>query len=180
MPYNRREFIRTTGLIAGSLLLFPKCGPAIPPYRIFSESEMLCLTALCEQIIPADQDPGATDAGVVHFIDKQTAIRFPQEKELFSKGIHALQAYCKSHSGKKFEKFESEKQIEVMQLIERGELPAGEWKADEQKSFFRKLTDRTMQGFYGSPRHGGNKDYASYRMLRLDYPIVLGQNRYRR
>ena len=35
-----------------------------------------------------------------------------------------------------------------------------------------------MQGFYGSPRHGGNKDYASYRMLGLDYPNIIGQNRY--
>ena len=36
-----------------------------------------------------------------------------------------------------------------------------------------------MQGFYGSPRHGGNRNYASYRMLGLEYPPVLGQNRYR-
>lgn len=180
MKYNRREFIKRAGLISGSLLLLPTCAPAIPPYRIFSENEMLCLTALCEQIIPVDEDPGATDAGVVHFIDKQTAIRFPREKGLFSSGIRALQSYCKFHLERKFEELESEKQIEVMKLIERGELPAGEWKEDEQKSFFRKLIDRTMQGFYGSPRHGGNKNYVSYRMLRLDYPIVLGQNRYRR
>ena len=35
-----------------------------------------------------------------------------------------------------------------------------------------------MQGFYGSPRHGGNKDYVSYRMLGLEYPDIIGQNRY--
>jgi len=34
-----------------------------------------------------------------------------------------------------------------------------------------------MQGFYGNPRHGGNRDYASYRMLGLDYPQLVGQDR---
>lgn len=179
MKYNRRKFIKKVGLITGTLLLFPKCTPAIPPYRIFSSAEMQCLSALCEQIIPADQDPGATDAGIIHYIDKQTAIRFPDEKELFSKGIDALQSYCRSLSGRLFEEFESEKQIEVMKLIERGKLPVDGWNEGDQKSFFRKLLDRTMQGFYGAARHGGNKDYVSYKMMRLDYPLVVGQNRYR-
>ena len=40
------------------------------------------------------------------------------------------------------------------------------------------IRDHTMQGFYGSPRHGGNKGYASYKMLGLEYPRVIGQNRY--
>jgi gluconate 2-dehydrogenase gamma chain len=35
-----------------------------------------------------------------------------------------------------------------------------------------------MQGFYGSPRHGGNRNYVSYKMLGLEYPVVMGQNRY--
>jgi len=36
-----------------------------------------------------------------------------------------------------------------------------------------------MQGFYGSPRHGGNKNNVSYKMMRLDYPVIIGQNRYK-
>jgi len=35
-----------------------------------------------------------------------------------------------------------------------------------------------MQGFYGSPRHGGNRNYASYKMMGLEYPRLIGQNRY--
>ena len=39
---------------------------------------------------------------------------------------------------------------------------------------------RTMQVFYGAPRHGGNKNFMSYKMLGLDMPVVTGQNRYGR
>jgi gluconate 2-dehydrogenase gamma chain len=37
-----------------------------------------------------------------------------------------------------------------------------------------------MQGYYGSPIHGGNKDYMSFDMLGLDYPLNIGQNRYQK
>jgi len=31
--------------------------------------------------------------------------------------------------------------------------------------FFQRQVDHMMQGFYGSPRHGGNKNEASWKML---------------
>jgi len=66
-----------------------------------------------------------------------------------------------------------------MQSMEKGEIKSDLWKVSP-KEFFNKLLDRTMQGFYGSPRHGGNKDYVSFKMMRLDYPALIGQNRYKR
>jgi gluconate 2-dehydrogenase gamma chain len=40
------------------------------------------------------------------------------------------------------------------------------------------VRQHSLQGFYGSPGHGGNREYISYRMLGIDYPKVIGQNRY--
>ncbi len=34
-----------------------------------------------------------------------------------------------------------------------------------------------MQGFYGSPQHGGNRGYASFKMLNLEYPHGVIQKR---
>ena len=79
----------------------------------------------------------------------------------------------------KFENLTGDMQIEIMEAMERGELPVGYWGETDQQVFFNRLVKRTMQGFYGSPRHGGNKNYVSYRMLKLDYPLVVGQNRYK-
>jgi gluconate 2-dehydrogenase gamma chain len=63
--------------------------------------------------------------------------------------------------------------------MEKGKLPLDDWGEMKQEQFFGKLVDHTMQGFYGSPRHGGNKDYMSYTMMGLEYPLVVGQNRYK-
>jgi len=181
MIYNRREFIKTAGLLYGSLLLLPGCTTSTnqEKYIVLKEKEADCLVALCERIIPADDYPGATDAGVIHFIDKQLRLRFPEEKELFRKGIESLQSWCRAKYNSNFEKLSTELQISTLQMMEKNEMPQDGWTVPPAK-FFNKLIARTMQGFYGSPRHGGNKDYMSFRMLKLDYPTLIGQNRYRK
>ena len=179
MNYTRRDFIRKMGLLYGSVLLYPSCTSNVTPYRVFTKAEAECLIALCEQIIPADQDAGATDADVITYIDRQTYLRFPNQLPTYQKGIAALQATCQEEHGMSFEKMDASRQIETMKQLEQGKLPAAHWEDISQQSFFSLVVSRTMQGFYGSPRHGGNKDYVSYRMLRLDYPLVVGQNRYR-
>ena len=179
--YNRRAFIKTMGLMTGSVLLIPACmhstSTTNQPYLVFTADEVVCLEALCGQLIPADQDPGAVETGVLHFIDRQIHLRFPNEKELFSGGIRSLQQWCTEQHRKRFEELSSPLQIEIMQAMERNEIDSEQWEPSP-KQFFDRLLNRTMQGFYGSPRHGGNKDYASYRMLKLDYPLLIGQNRY--
>jgi len=178
--YNRREFIKTLGLLYGSLLIAPACTPSSwkQSYQSFTEEEAACLIALCEQIIPADEFPGATDAGVIHYIDRQTKLRFPKEQTLFQNGVASLQDWCKATYNRVFEDLNAPTQISILQSMERNEIKSDLWKVSP-KEFFEKLLARTMQGFYGSPRHGGNKDYVSFKMMRLDYPALIGQNRYK-
>ena len=179
MNLSRRDFIKKMGLLYGSILLYPSCSRNMTSYKVFTDDEADCLIALCEQFIPADRDAGATDAEVIRFIDKQTHLRFPNDLPTYQKGVVALQASCKEQYGLLFEKLDPSTQIETMKKMEQGKLPALHWEQISQQSFFNLVLSRTMQGFYGSPRHGGNKNYVSYRMLKLDYPLLVGQNRYR-
>jgi len=177
--YNRRKFIGMLGAMYGSILLYPSCSrTTVSRYRVFTDAEADCLIALCEQIIPADHDPGATDAEVIYYIDKQAAERFHGDTALFKQGIAALQEYCRTQHGKLFEELDASVQIEIMKTMEQNKLPGGDWGDVKQSAFMGRAVERTMQGFYGSPRHGGNKDYVSYKMMKLDYPLLVGQNRY--
>ena len=178
---SRREFLKQAGLIGGALLLMPACRH-LPSsgYRVFSEDEAACLTALCEQVVPADEHAGASEAGVVNYIDKQASGRFPEDRAVFRDGIASLQAYSRDTHGDPFEQLGAKTQLSIMKDMERGKIPELYWdNPEDQKAFMRLVVLRTMQGFYGSPRHGGNKNYVSYRMLKLDYPLLAGQNRYR-
>ena len=43
------------------------------------------------------------------------------------------------------------------------------------KPFFDLLVAHTMQGFYGDPRHGGNRERVSWKMLGVASPPVRGR-----
>ncbi len=130
------------------------------------------------QIIPTDQDPGAREAGCVAYIDRQLVGPHQRFAERYRAGLASLAATCQALHAKPFEELSSAEQIKLLEKLESGQAPKEHWKTVSCGEFFQLVCDHTMQGFYGSPRHGGNKDYVSYRMLGLDYPNIIGQNRY--
>src|SRR5205807_5986419 len=97
------------------------------------------------QIVPADDAPGAKQAGVLYYIDRQLAgplkrfaaryhTNLPAFRDLPDLPFAAQTAFLSNLKG-------------------------------EPASFFQLVIDHTMQGFYGSPEHGGNRDEASWKML---------------
>lgn len=176
---NRRNFIKSASLAFGSVLLFPSCLKQNNIYRFFSPEEALCIIAFCEQIIPKDQSPGATDAGVIHYIDRQLSGVFHYDQEAYRNGIKNLQTYCTQKHWKPFEELIFDEQTKLLKMLESNQLTETGWSQGKPSDFFNLVRSHTMQGFYGSPIHGGNKDYMSFEMLKIDYPLVIGQNRYR-
>ena len=164
--------------MVGGVLLLPACYHEPAPFRIFTREEAACLVAVCERIIPGDNAPGATEAGVIYYIDKQLAGFFKNHRERYHAGLAALQSDCRNIFRKNFEDLGCEQQDRMLTFLEENSEKLQSWGDLNPSSFFNLVIDHTMQGFYGSPRHGGNKNYASYRMLGIGYPQVIGENRY--
>ncbi len=177
---NRRQFVKRAAIFYGSLLLLPGCvrGTKKEPLRVFTREEAESLGSICEQLIPTDNFAGARDTGVINFIDKLLYQRFPELTEPYKDGIRSLEAFCGETRGKAFARLEWNIQHSILEQMEKGELPPSFWGKTNQREFFNMVLRNTMQGYYGSPRHGGNKDHVSYRMMRLDFPLLAGQNRY--
>jgi gluconate 2-dehydrogenase gamma chain len=68
-----------------------------------------------------------------------------------------------------------EAQTAVLQDVEKGAVEAADWSGVEPAAFFALLREHTMMGFYGDPRHGGNKDRVSWRMLGVADPPIRGR-----
>ena len=137
------------------------------------------MISISEQFIPADKDPGASDANVINYIDKQLMGPLSRFQDEYRDGLAAFEQTCKEINGKSFMELEWEQQTSILEKMEGGELPAEYWDKVDQKTVFNLMLDHSMQGFYGSPRHGGNCNYVSYKMMKIDYPHVIGQNRYK-
>ena len=180
MALDRRAFLRTGMAGFGSILLMPSCFRQETSWLFFTEAEASCMIALCEQIIPADEHGGgATEAGVIHYIDRQLVAVFDYDQVVYQQGISALQAACLEIYGGRFETLDPAIQNFICTQLEENNLAGSDWGDLRQSRFFSLVVRHTMQGFYGAPRHGGNRNYMSYRMMGLDYPLVVGRNHYR-
>src|SRR5277367_7048834 len=61
--------------------------PVKVPLRFFTAPEAKIIQAACERILPSDETgPGATEAGVVIYIDRQLAGPYGRDKYRYTKG----------------------------------------------------------------------------------------------
>lgn len=157
---NRRRFLAVAvAATAGSTAC--RRTP-LSPWRFFRIEQAHTMTALCEQIIPSDEDPGASWAGVIRYIDRQLVRRFKQHQKIYRDGINELNRLA----GGRFETLDAASQLDLLNSIDREK---------KLRPFFDLVISHTMQGFYGSPRHGGNRDWTSWQML--DIPISPSRGR---
>lgn len=176
---DRREFLKASIMAFGGAIMLPSCLRNYTPFLFFTADEALLLTAICEQIIPADENgPGATQAGVIYYIDKQLYEVFTWEQDKYRLGLTAINESSLELFSANFDMLPTDKQLLFLKKMEGNELPDSYWKDNSASGFFRTIIQHTMQGFYGPPRHGGNKNYISYKMINLDYPYVVGRNLY--
>jgi len=176
---NRRRFIALSVLGVAGICLFSRCANhSWSQWRFLTEQESLLLDALVEQIIPTDEWPGASNAGVTNFIDLQLIGPYTRFQETYRKGLYAIQETCNTKFQKRFEELPWKEQTQFMESMSIGKMEGKNWENGLDWQLFSLIHDHSMQGYYGSPRHGGNKNNVSYKMLKLDYPKIIGQNRY--
>jgi gluconate 2-dehydrogenase gamma chain len=144
---NRREFL---------VLAVPLY--AAGPLQTFSRDEASLLEALCDQVIPADDTPGAKQAGVLYYIDRQLAGPLQRFQAAYHDGLSRLHNACRNRTGRDFTDLPSPEQTKFLEDVEAGRV-------EQLDTFFRMVIDHTMQGFYGSPAHGGNRNEMSWDML---------------
>lgn len=158
---DRRKFI-----VAGLAGTAAGCARSKSPWRFFSLQQARTVEAICAQIIPDDQDPGAVRAGVVVFIDRQLTRFYKPLQKVYTQGIAAIDQESVRAAGHAFAELPADRQLAVLHRIEQN---------PDIKPFFDLLVAHAMQGFYGDPRHGGNRERVSWKMLGVASPPLRGR-----
>jgi len=174
-PYavDRRGFLKTGATAAAATAV--ACGGPTSPWRALGEDEARTLAAVCDQIVPPDQDPGAVQAGAVAFIDRQLATRLQDQREVYRLGLRALEATARRRHGRAFTEVPFEAQTALLRDVESGKVDPTDWAGVDPAAFFALVRDHTMMGFYGDPRHGGNRERVSWKMLGVPDPPIRGR-----
>ena len=175
---SRRKFLQAA-LIAGAAAgTGMACARTKSPWRFLTVAEARTLAAVCDQIIPPDESPGAEWAGVVNYIDRQLCGPYRRFRDSYRPGLAAMNESSRILNGNDFAFVSAAGQVELLTLMERGQAPAEAWRRISSSSFFGLLVDHTMQGFYGDPRHGGNRAGTGFKMVGLAYPPIRGRLKY--
>jgi gluconate 2-dehydrogenase gamma chain len=173
---TRRKFIQVaSAAAAGSMVC---CTNRNSPWRFFTLEEGQTADAICERLIPADQDPGASDTGVVNFLDLQLMGPYKRFRAGYRQGLKSVNQMSLERYGHRFAELSAEKQDAILKDLEQGAAAGEAWKEISSKDFFALILGHTMQGYYGDPRHGGNRGRASWKMVGLPYPPIRGRSHY--
>lgn len=164
--FTRRQFTVTGALVGAASIAGCRTGsPA--GWDFLNEMQARILAALSDQIVPADDFPGASQSGVVAYIDRQLARHYHLHQDVYRYGLEQAEELCRQKFTRSFPEATSAQQLEIVLALER-----------DNRRFFDLLRQHTMEGYYGSPRHGGNREAVSWRMLSLDEPPLRGRPQY--
>lgn len=154
----------------------------------FSAEEYRFLQSAVARLIPKDElGPGALEAGVPEFIDRQMDTPYAagsnwymqgpfqpdaatemgyqlrlNPREIYRLGIAAANQWCSQNLGKDFAELSTADQDKALSAMEHGvegfdNLPSA--------TFFAMLWGNTKEGFFSDPLHGGNKDMVGWKLI---------------
>jgi len=130
-------------------------------------AQMKILEAFVERLIPKDElGPSAAEAGAQIYIDRVLAGPNAGEKASFVEGLAAMDGFSKSSQGAAFVELAPEKRDAVITAFENG--TAGDFANARQ--FFGRARRLTLEGMFGDPYYGGNKNFAGWDLIRYPGP----------
>lgn len=193
---DRRAFLKAA-TIAPAMATIPirfATNPASPgTHAYFTSAETDFMDAALGRLIPNDDlGPGAKEAGVTVFIDRQLSgpygraetwyMQGPWSKgtkeqsyqlkltpaELYRQAIADVDAHCRrAFNDKTFAQLDADSQDKVLKGLESDKIELDRVPA---KTFFDMLWENTQQGFLADPMYGGNRDFAGWKLIGFPGP----------
>lgn len=167
--------------------------PASEGYTFLNADQSAFIEAFVNVLVPADDlTPSGTDLGLAMFIDRQLAGAWGKgdrlyrqgpwkegspgqgyqlpltPAEFFRAGIDAVNRHCKETNGKVFDRLPAADKEKVVEDLASGKIATGEIPG---RQFFDLVYQATMEGMFGDPMYGGNRNKAAWKMI--GYPGVI-------
>lgn len=188
---KRRHFLAISAASVGGVLVYSldrkvsrlsaEDGRTVKiPLRFFTEQEALIVAAAASRIMPSDESgPGAHEAGVVLYIDRQLAGPWGRDarrytQEPFDDRAAAEFGYQGAASPRQIYR-EGLKQLTGFDQLSTSEQDR-KLVQIEQSRFFDLLQRNTIEGMFCDPLHGGNLDMVGWQLVGFPGPRMSNAN----
>ena len=117
------------------------------------------LDPVCDEL-----GPGAVEMGAAEYVDRSLAGALAAEKVAFLAGLSRTDQFAGASQGAAFAELSGEKKDAVLTAMETGQA-AG---FTDAPGFFGRVRRLALEGMFGDPYYGGNKNFAGWDLIR--YP----------
>jgi gluconate 2-dehydrogenase gamma chain len=164
--WSRRAVLRG-GAVVGAVSALPprvlaQAGDAAP-YVNLTAVEAATLEAIVARLIPADASgPGALEAGAARYIDGALGSALAAQRPAYAAGLAALEVYARTSAGASFAELPPERQDAVLTDLEQNRAAGF---TPSSAAFFDLVLGHTLEGTFGDPSYGGNRDFIGWELL---------------
>jgi gluconate 2-dehydrogenase gamma chain len=177
---RRREFLALSATSIGGVLVYSLDREVVRlaaqtnqsiriPLRFFSQAEALLVAAAASRIFPSDEaGPGAQEAGVAIYIDRQLAGPWGHDRQRYTQAPFEENAPAEfGYQGKATPQQIYRQGLKELQGFDRLEPAAQDQqlKQIETTLFFSLLRQNTIEGLFCDPIHGGNIDMLGWQLI---------------
>jgi gluconate 2-dehydrogenase gamma chain len=129
-----------------------------------NDDDAATIVAFAERLMPgAAGKPGASEAGVLNYIDLALAGAYADLQDFYRRGLAALDAFCRKTHNQRFTQLDAARQDAVITALEQGKATEFTWPSAQ--AFFNTVRTHTMEGMFADPVYGGNKDFAGWLLI---------------
>ena len=122
------------------------------------------LDALVGRIVPGSpEDPGAREAGVVTYIDRALVGPYAQWQGAYREGLRLVNAHAMRRYSAKFRELSEEDQDAIVGALEVNQIDG--FGGDAAAGFFAMVWAHTIEGLFGDPAYGGNRNAVGWRLI---------------
>ena len=137
------------------------------PASALSDMQLRLLAAFTDRIIPKDDlGPSASESGVPEYINRALGDYLAGEKPAFIEALEATDAFARRSQSRPFIELPSDKQDVVLTAMDSGTAEG----FANARAFFNRARRLTMEGMFGDPYYGGNKNFAGWDLIRYPGP----------
>ncbi len=168
------ELSRRAVIVSAAIIPVAALSAAAQSQSALSPEQIRILAAFTDRIIPKDDlGPSASESGVTEYINRALGDYLAAEKTAFIEGLEAMDAFARRSQGGALMELTPDKQDAVLTAMENGNA---EGFADA-RAFFNRARRLTMEGMFGDPYYGGNRNFAGWDLIRYPGPrMATSQN----
>jgi gluconate 2-dehydrogenase gamma chain len=165
---SRRAVIASAAIVPVAALTAAAQSTAAQPAALaLSDAQLRLLAAFVDRLIPKDElGPSASESGVPEYINRALGDYLAGEKPAFIEGLEATDALARRSEDRAFVDLTPDRQDALLMLMDNGSA-AG---FPNARAFFNRARRLTMEGMFGDPYYGGNKNFAGWDLIRYPGP----------